>query len=122
MRLVNGLALALVVVALAGCAPRASSLEEMGCRTINEYLPELDAFQAGEVPGDDAADLWERVKEEIRLGYFDDETGSLFALLTDAVADSQNDSFTPVDVDYSDMRDRAVRYCVADIGWDMSNR
>ncbi len=113
--------LAVLVLLLAGCAPSPATLGEMGCRTIDEYLPELDSFRDGALTDEESADLWDRAKEEIRLGYFDNETGGLFNLLTDSLADSQDDSFTPVDVDYADMRYRAITYCESDIGWSMTN-
>jgi len=64
--------------------------------------------------------LNDRVVEELRLGYFDDETLGWFRLLADPLGDALGESFTPVD-DYASWRGHAISYCQGDVGWVMNN-
>jgi hypothetical protein len=116
------LALAVVALALTGCAPNANTLGELGCETADSYLLELDAAAAGEIDDpDELKDLYARVEEELRLDYFDAEVHGLFRLLADPVADAVGESYTPIDTDYTDLRGRLISYCQGDVGWDMKN-
>lgn len=110
--------LLLATIAVTGCAREANSLAELGCRTIDEYLPEFDAVHEGEAPTDELSD---RITEELRLDYFDHETRGLFRLLAEESRDPFDAGYTPVDVDYQDIRTRAVDYCRVDIDWPLDS-
>ena len=120
MRITPAVAAGLVVAvfALQGCARSPESLGQMGCRSIDEFLPEFDAVHAGESPSKQLSD---RITEEMRLDYFDNETGGLYRLLGEETQDQFDVGYTPVDVDYSDIRSRAVDYCSGEMDWPLDN-
>lgn len=110
--------IAVVLVLLTGCARHADSLAQMGCETVDTYLPKLDSSE--QLDSEALSQLSEQVTEELRLGYFDDETAGLFRLLIEPVQDSVGAGYTPADVDYQDIRARIVSHC-ASVGWELDN-